>query len=123
MPTSTPPTFDGDAQHRAGDFSRREFVGMAAAATVGFLHHPSQTRPVARDATSAAYGNGTLPPGIRSQTVANVNGLTVHALEAGFERPGRPAVLLLHGFPELAYSWRKVMLPLAAAGYHVIAPD
>ena len=38
-------------------------------------------------------------------------------------RPGRPAVLLLHGFPELAYSWRKVMLPLAAAGYHVIAPD
>jgi len=32
-------------------------------------------------------------------------------------------VLLLHGFPELAYSWRKVMPPLAAAGYHVIAPD
>jgi len=31
-------------------------------------------------------------------------------------------VLLLHGFPELAYSWRKVMLPLAAK-YHVIAPD
>ena len=38
-------------------------------------------------------------------------------------RAGRPCVLLLHGFPELAYSWRKVMLPLAAAGYHVIAPD
>ena len=32
-------------------------------------------------------------------------------------------MLLLHGFPELAYSWRKVMLPLAQAGYHVIAPD
>jgi pimeloyl-ACP methyl ester carboxylesterase len=32
-------------------------------------------------------------------------------------------VLLLHGFPEIAYSWRKVMLPLAAAGYHVLAPD
>jgi pimeloyl-ACP methyl ester carboxylesterase len=31
--------------------------------------------------------------------------------------------LLLHGFPELAFSWRKVMLPLAQAGYHVIAPD
>ena len=44
-------------------------------------------------------------------------------LEAGYETPGRPAVLLLHGFPELAYSWRKVMVPLAAAGYHVIAPD
>ncbi|HZO47241.1 MAG TPA: alpha/beta fold hydrolase, partial [Xanthobacteraceae bacterium] len=37
--------------------------------------------------------------------------------------PGRPCLLLLHGFPELAYSWRKVLLPLAAAGYHVIAPD
>ena len=35
----------------------------------------------------------------------------------------RPAILLLHGFPELAYSWRKVILPLASAGYHVIAPD
>ncbi len=39
------------------------------------------------------------------------------------ETKGRPCVLLLHGFPELAYSWRKVMPELAAAGYHVIAPD
>ena len=69
------------------------------------------------------YGNGTLPPGIRSRTIAGVNGLTVHVLETGYETPGRPALLLLHGFPELAYSWRKVMLPLAAAGFHVIAPD
>jgi pimeloyl-ACP methyl ester carboxylesterase len=69
------------------------------------------------------YGNGTLPPNIRSRHIANVNGMTVHILEAGYETTGRPAVLLLHGFPELAYSWRKVMLPLAAAGYHVIAPD
>jgi pimeloyl-ACP methyl ester carboxylesterase len=44
-------------------------------------------------------------------------------LEAGFETKGRPCLLLLHGFPELAYSWRKVMPQLAAAGYHVIAPD
>ena len=47
----------------------------------------------------------------------------MHVLEAGFETKGRPCVLLLHGFPELAYSWRKVMLPIAAAGFHVIAPD
>jgi pimeloyl-ACP methyl ester carboxylesterase len=64
-----------------------------------------------------------LPAGIRERYVLGVNGLTVHVLEAGFETPKRPAILLLHGFPELAYSWRKVMLPLAAAGYHVIAPD
>jgi pimeloyl-ACP methyl ester carboxylesterase len=69
------------------------------------------------------YGHSTLPPGVRSRSINNVNGLTVHLLEAGFEVTGRPAVLLLHGFPELAYSWRKVMLPLASAGYHVIAPD
>ncbi len=53
----------------------------------------------------------------------NVNGIRMHVLEAGFEGGRRPAVLLVHGFPELAYSWRKVMLPIAAAGYHVIAPD
>ena len=67
--------------------------------------------------------SAVLPTGIRSRFVPNVNGLRVHLLEAGFETPGRPCVLLLHGFPELAYSWRKVMPPLAAAGYHVVAPD
>ena len=64
-----------------------------------------------------------LPPGIRSRRIAGINGLDMHVLEAGFEAPERPAVLLLHGFPDLAYSWRRTMLPLAAAGYHVIAPD
>lgn len=69
------------------------------------------------------YGAGTLPRGIRSRMVPGVNGLTMHVLEAGYEAPERPAVLLLHGFPELAFSWRRVMTPLAEAGYHVIAPD
>lgn len=64
-----------------------------------------------------------LPPGIRSRDIPGINGLTMHVLEAGFEEPGRLCVLLLHGFPELAYSWRKIMGPLAAAGFHVIAPD
>ena len=64
-----------------------------------------------------------LPPGIRSRFVDDINGLRLHVLEAGFETRGRPCVLLLHGFPELAFSWRKVMPALAAAGYHVIAPD
>jgi pimeloyl-ACP methyl ester carboxylesterase len=64
-----------------------------------------------------------LPAGIRSRFLDDINGLRAHLLEAGFETPGRPCVLLLHGFPELAYSWRKVMPPLAAAGFHVVAPD
>lgn len=66
---------------------------------------------------------GLLPPGTRARFVRDVNGLCVHLLEAGFDPPRRPCVLLLHGFPELAYSWRKVMPALAEAGYHVIAPD
>ncbi len=45
----------------------------------------------------------------------------MHLLEAG-ERD-RPMLLLLHGFPELAYSWRKVMPALAEHGYYVVAPD
>jgi pimeloyl-ACP methyl ester carboxylesterase len=64
-----------------------------------------------------------LPPGVRARFVDGVNGLRVHILEAGFEPPGRPLVLMLHGFPEIAYSWRKVMPAVAAAGFHVVAPD
>ena len=64
-----------------------------------------------------------LPSTIRSRFVDDINGLSMHVLEAGFESKGRPCVLLLHGFPELAFSWRKVMPALAEAGYHVIAPD
>ena len=70
-----------------------------------------------------AYGRVPLPAGIRSRMAANGNGLEMHFLEAGFDEPGRPCALLLHGFPELAYSWRRVMPALAKAGYHVVAPD
>ncbi len=67
--------------------------------------------------------DAALPGGIRARFVSGVNGLRMHVLEAGFAPRGRPCVLLLHGFPELAYSWRKIMPPLAAAGFHVLAPD
>jgi len=70
-----------------------------------------------------ALSETLLPAGIRARLVPVGNGLTMHVLEAGFETPGRPVLLLLHGFPELAYSWRKVMPALAAAGFHVVAPD
>ena len=49
------------------------------------------------------------------------NGIRLFCLEAG-PRDG-PLVLLLHGFPELAYSWRHQVGPLGAAGFHVVAPD
>ena len=111
----------------AASLSRRGFLvtaSAAAASGITLAQGLGRPGPVRVDtANLPPYGNSTIPPGIRSRTVANVNGLSVHMLEAGYETPGRPAVLLLHGFPELAYSWRKVMLPLASAGYHVIAPD
>jgi pimeloyl-ACP methyl ester carboxylesterase len=82
-----------------------------------------KARAVAQGTGPAPYSPAVLPSGIRSRFADNINGLRMHVLEAGFEAKDRPAVLMLHGFPELAYSWRKVMRPIAAAGYHVIAPD
>jgi pimeloyl-ACP methyl ester carboxylesterase len=98
----------------------RELPGNAAALRPA----PTQTLTPAEQAEAVGpYDPSWLPDGVRSRFVHNVNGLTMHVLEAGFESAGRPALLLLHGFPELAYSWRHVMAPLADAGYHVIAPD
>ena len=56
---------------------------------------------------------------VRSRTVST-NGVDLHLLEAGREGP---VVLLAHGFPELAYSWRHQLPALAAAGYRAVAPD
>jgi len=113
-------------EQRIASLSRRTFLATAAAAGLGELTLPkaAPAHIVETDFSKLpAYGNGTLPAGIRSRQIQNVNGLTVNILEAGYETAGRPAVLLMHGFPELAYSWRKVMPAVAAAGYHVIAPD
>jgi pimeloyl-ACP methyl ester carboxylesterase len=63
-----------------------------------------------------------LPAGVRSRLVASVNGLTMHVLEAGSPHADR-LLLLLHGFPELAFSWRHLLPALADAGYYVVAPD
>jgi len=73
--------------------------------------------------TAGGYDAAVFPAGVRSRMVESVTGLKMHVLEAGFEVENRPCVVLLHGFPELAYSWRKVMPALAAAGFHVLAPD
>jgi pimeloyl-ACP methyl ester carboxylesterase len=51
----------------------------------------------------------------------DTNGVRLRVTEAG-ER-GAPVVVLAHGFPELAYSWRHQIPALADAGYHVLAPD
>jgi pimeloyl-ACP methyl ester carboxylesterase len=56
----------------------------------------------------------------RHRTI-ETNGIRLHAVEAGPE--SGPLVILLHGFPELWYGWRHQIGPLAAAGFHVLAPD
>jgi epoxide hydrolase A/B len=48
-----------------------------------------------------------------------VNGVEIHYAEVG----EGPLVVMLHGFPELWYSWRHQLVPLAHAGYRVVAPD
>ena len=55
---------------------------------------------------------------MRSRYVTT-NGIRLHCLEAG----EGPLVLMLHGFPELAYSWRHQVEALGDAGYHAVAPD
>jgi pimeloyl-ACP methyl ester carboxylesterase len=59
-------------------------------------------------------------PEISERAIAT-NGVRLRTLDAG--RPGDPLVVLAHGFPELAFSWRHQIRVLAAAGYRVLAPD
>lgn len=111
---------DGD-----GCFSRRHILQGAGA----LLAHSVLTSGLVEADESdtknkdVLYGQSTLPVGIRSRQIDTHNGATLHILEAGFDAPDKPSVVLLHGFPELAYSWRHQLLPLARAGFHVIAPD
>ena len=49
----------------------------------------------------------------------DTNGIRMHIAEQG----EGPLVILCHGWPESWYSWRHQLPILAAAGYHVVAPD
>jgi len=55
------------------------------------------------------------------QRTIHVNGVDLKVMEAG--DPSAPCVILSHGFPESAHSWRHQIPVLADAGYHVLAPD
>ena len=55
------------------------------------------------------------------ETTRSVNGIELHVVEAG--DPGHPLLILLHGFPEFWWAWRKQLTPLADAGFHVVVPD
>ena len=61
------------------------------------------------------------PVATATQRSVDVDGVTLRVTEAG-ER-GAPLVILVHGFPDLAYCWRDQVPALADAGYHVLAHD
>jgi len=54
-----------------------------------------------------------------SSRVISANGIDMFVREAG----QGPLVVLCHGWPELSYSWRHQIPAIAAAGFHVVAPD
>ena len=83
----------------------------------------SHNVPGAPDVLPLPLDQSRLPTHVRARFVQTTTGLRMHVLEAGFERPDAPLLLLLHGFPELGFSWRHLLVPLAAGGFHVVAPD
>lgn len=132
----------GTATHRMtesvtgnGNRGRRRFLQLAGLMAIRAAWASGEERqqggaPASSSATSdtrinmgVEYGRQTLPPAVRSRFVDTHNDVVVHVLEAGFETSGRPCVVLLHGFPELAYSWRNQLVALSTAGFHVVAPD
>ena len=62
------------------------------------------------------------PADFPEPTLISVNGVKLEVFESGREHAGRP-IVLCHGWPEHAFSWRHQMAALAAAGYHVIVPN
>lgn len=60
--------------------------------------------------------------GFPKSTMISVNGIEMEVFEAGQKNAGKP-IVLCHGFPEHAFSWRHQIQPFAAAGYHVIVPN
>ncbi len=94
---------------------RRGFLarmGIATAMGAGGLAMP-RADALARQATPA-----TDAPSISHRQI-ETNGISMHIAEAG----EGPLVVMIHGFPEMWYSWRHQLPALAAAGYHAVAPD
>jgi pimeloyl-ACP methyl ester carboxylesterase len=56
-----------------------------------------------------------------TERLVDTNGVRLRVTEAG--QRGAPVVVPAHGWPELAYSWRRQIPALVQAGYHVLAPD
>jgi pimeloyl-ACP methyl ester carboxylesterase len=109
--------------------SRRHLLTTAAAFGGGFALHAMSGCTTANDTSvseltpggpPAVSRNGvTAAPGMNTPKFLQTNGITLGVYDQGEGFP----VVLCHGFPELAYSWRHQVKALTAAGYRAIAPD
>jgi hypothetical protein len=81
----------------------------------GVFKHPYRAGFTDFPTKSPKQGGKAMP----SSRTISANGIEIFLLEQG----GGPLVVLCHGWPELSYSWRHQIPAIAAAGYHVVAPD
>lgn len=94
------------------------------------LHFNWRYRIVQLNSLTKMFNGPKLPPiplpsGLSERQVeSEIAGLSFHVIEAGGSpERDRPMLLLLHGYPELAFSWRKIMPTLASAGFYCVAVD
>ncbi len=99
---------------RRRGFLTRLAIGVALGA--GVLASPRRGA-LAQDAPATPRPGGDASAITHRQI--ETNGISMHIAEAG----SGPLVVLVHGWPELWYSWRHQLPALAAAGYHAVAPD
>ncbi|MFI0480984.1 alpha/beta fold hydrolase [Actinomadura sp. 9N215] len=97
-------------------FDRRQFMKISGAAG---LATGVSAAGLATGVGPASAAAGTSRTTAVTHRIVRTNGIDMHVAEAG----RGPAVLLLHGFPELWYSWRHQLPALAAAGFRALAPD
>ncbi len=76
--------------------------------------------------TAKGLASTVLKPKVLSEfpesTIISVNGIKLEVFEAGKQNAGKP-IVLLHGWPEHAFTWRHQIPALVEAGYHVIVPN
>ncbi len=100
--------------------TRRDLLGsLAAGALLGSLTKSSSALSQTGDPASAGKADDVDDPEVFTHRFATINGIRMHYVDQGHG----PLVVLLHGYPFLWYLWRHQIKALAAAGYHVVAPD
>jgi pimeloyl-ACP methyl ester carboxylesterase len=97
------------------EMNRRQI--LTAAATAPLLLHPLMNAFTTEAfAQTSKRAEGMSEP---TQRIIEANGIRLNIAEKG----SGPLVLLAHGFPESWFSWRRQIDAIAAAGFHVVAPD